>query len=71
MVADLAQGTTGNLGSYRDCKMATLPRFWKEWISRYTADAAYWYVPKGKSIGDVPTIKKQLKLLGEFEEVSG
>jgi hypothetical protein len=27
----------------------------------------YWYVPKGKSIGDIPTIQKQLALLEPFE----
>lgn len=47
--------------------MAVLSRFWKDWAQRYTSDAAYWYVPKGKSIGDVPTIQKQLALLEQFE----
>ncbi len=47
--------------------MAALTRLWKDWIQRYTSDAGYWYVPKGKSIGDVPTIQKQLALLEQFE----
>ena len=44
-----------------------LTRFWKDWVQRYTNDVAYWYVPKGKSIGDIPTIQKQLALLEQFE----
>jgi hypothetical protein len=47
--------------------MAALTRFWKDWIQRYTNDVGYWYVPKGKSIGDIPTIQKQLALLEPFE----
>ena len=47
--------------------MAALGRYWKDWIQRYTSDGAYWYVPKGKSIGDISTIQKQLALLGNFE----
>src|SRR5271169_3925023 len=46
---------------------AALTRFWKDWVQRYTNDVAYWYVPKGKSIGDIPTIQKQLALLEQFE----
>ena len=47
--------------------MATLARFWKEWTARYTGNDAYWYVPKGKSIGDIQTIQKQLRILQDFE----
>lgn len=47
--------------------MANLARFWKDWIQRYANDGAYWYVPKGKSIGDIPTIQAQLRLLKQFE----
>jgi len=47
--------------------MATLVRYWRDWVQRYTSDGAYWYVPKGKSIGDIPTIRKQLALLEQFE----
>lgn len=47
--------------------MANLARFWKDWIHRYASDMAYWYVPKGKSIGDVRTIQAQLRLLGQLE----
>ena len=47
--------------------MATLGRYWNDWVQRYTSDGAYWYVPKGKSVGDVPTIQKQLALLELFE----
>jgi hypothetical protein len=47
--------------------MAVLSRYWKDWIKRYTADGSYWYVPKGKSIGDIQTIREQLKLLMPFE----
>lgn len=47
--------------------MAALGRYWTDWVQRYTSDGAYWYVPKGKSIGDIPTIQKQLALLEQFE----
>jgi len=47
--------------------MANLARFWRDWIQRYANDGAYWYVPKGKSIGDIPTIQAQLRVLAEFE----
>jgi hypothetical protein len=43
--------------------MAAITRHWKDWISRYSADGAYWYVPKGKSIADVATIHQQLGVL--------
>lgn len=44
-----------------------MTRYWKDWLQRYTNDGGYWYVPKGKSIADVATIQKQLKLLEQFE----
>ncbi len=47
--------------------MAALTRYWRDWIARYAADGAYWYVPKGKSIADVITIQKQLRILQKFE----
>lgn len=47
--------------------MAELTRYWKEWVRRYTSDGGYWYVPKGKNIGDILTIQSQLKLLRDFE----
>jgi RecB family endonuclease NucS len=47
--------------------MATLPRFWKDWIQRYTSHGGYWYVPKGRSISNTDTIQSQLKLLEQFE----
>jgi len=47
--------------------MAAITRHWKDWISRYSADGAYWYVPKGKSIADVATIHQQLGVLKRFE----
>jgi hypothetical protein len=47
--------------------MARLARFWRVWIERYSRDGAYWYVPKGTSISKIDTIRKQLKVLREFE----
>lgn len=47
--------------------MAALGRYWKDWLHRYTSDGGYWYVPKGKSVSDIATIQKQLKLLEQFE----
>ena len=47
--------------------MAAISGFWQSWIARYTADGGYWYVPKGKSIGDLGTIQSQLRLLKPFE----
>ena len=47
--------------------MAVLTRFWKEWTARYVSDGAYWYVPTGKSIGDIATIQQQLIVLAKFE----
>lgn len=47
--------------------MAVLKKYWKDWVARYSIDAAYWYIPKGKSIADIDTIQKQLKLLQGFE----
>jgi hypothetical protein len=47
--------------------MAALARYWNDWVQRYTSDGAYWYVPKRKSIADVATIRRQLKLLSQFE----
>ncbi|MGH7815348.1 MAG: AlwI family type II restriction endonuclease [Candidatus Binataceae bacterium] len=41
--------------------------YWPKFIRRYTDDKAYWYIPKGKSVADICTVQKQLRVLAQFE----
>lgn len=49
--------------------MSSVSRYWNNWIDRYTADSAYWYIPKGLTVSDenVGLLKRQLKILRKFE----
>jgi hypothetical protein len=44
----------------------TLPREWHQFVSRYGADRAYWYIPKGLAVS-ATSLQPRLKVLKEFE----
>lgn len=45
----------------------SLPKEWRTFASRYGADRAYWYVPKGLAVSTA-SLKPRLQVLKEFED---
>jgi hypothetical protein len=47
----------------------THKEYWKEFVTAYTTDKAYWYVPKGKTINEenLYLLKDQLKILRRYQ----